>query len=205
MPVSIVNPRFRSDPIDAHSFAVLKGGYVQGWFTECSGITIERDVLAYKEGGVNHFEHQLPGGIRRANITLKHGLAGAELWDWFQTGQMTGQAERHHLLIVIYNAALFPISWWYLPDAYPVKWSGPGLKADGQEATVEEVELAYGGNGARHSSIQRSLSSTTEAHLNATEPDEAVPDVDLSALANKVYALLKRDLQIERERLGHRR
>lgn len=198
MPVTVSNPFFRSDPISDHSFAVLMEGVLRGWFTECSGITVEREVLAHKEGGVNHFEHQLPGHIRRANITFKHGLAGSELWNWFQKGRMTGLVDRRHITIVIYNTWLIPVSWWDLPEAFPVKWSGPGLKTKGQEAAVEEVEFAYGGSGAGQQTIQRSVSPA------AFEPEEAPLSIDLPALAQRVYALLRHELQVERERLGRR-
>ncbi|HMR68449.1 MAG TPA: phage tail protein [Anaerolineae bacterium] len=200
MPVTVSNPFFRSDPITSHSFVGLMDEYVGGWFTECGSITVERQVLAHKEGGVNHYEHQLPGGIRRANITLKHGLASSALWKWFEKGQMTGQVERRHVAIVIVEflgVTLIPIKWWHLPNAYPVKWSGPGLKTNGQEAAIEEVEFAYGGSGGSIiSSIQRSANPTPDAS------EEAASDIDLPALAKKVYALMKSELQVERERLG---
>jgi hypothetical protein len=35
--------------------------------------------------------------------------------------------------------------WWDFRDAYPVKWSGPELKADSGTVAVESVELVHRG------------------------------------------------------------
>lgn len=51
--------------------------------------------------------------------------------------------------------------------------------------------------------IQR---SSNEAEAN-TEAPNATPEqeVDLQSLANKLYSLLRQELQLERERLGNKR
>jgi hypothetical protein len=51
-------------------------------------------------------------------------------------------------------------------------------------------------------SVQR---DPTDNPASPDEVSEPGSDIDLKTLAEKVYALLKKDLQIERERLGRRR
>ena len=81
MPSTIVGPKDRIDPTLGFSFTVQIGDEIQGWFTECSGLTVQREVKEQPEGGVNDFVHQLPGRLKQSNITLKNGLAkiGAEI------------------------------------------------------------------------------------------------------------------------------
>jgi len=200
MTKTMTNPIFRTDPIPGYRFAVLWGGIIRGWFTECSGITIERDVLAHAEGGVNDYVHQLPGRLTQAKVTLKHGLAGNELWSWFQQGQVDGQVEHRHLSIVLYDSWLLPVSSWNLIDAYPARWVGSGLKSDSQEALVEEVEFACEGSSRLNPEqlVQRANGIPAVESAGSGQP------IDLMVLAKKIYGLLKTDLRVERERLGRK-
>lgn len=149
MPVAITQPKLRLDPLPNFGFAILMMRVVRGWFTECSGLAMEREVLDYTEGGTNHFVHQLPGRVKQNRIILKHGLAGNDLWRWFQTGLYDGKVERHNISIVLFTPALMVHTWWDIKDAFPVKWSGPTLNAGSNELTVETLELAHHGISMR--------------------------------------------------------
>jgi phage tail-like protein len=89
--------------------------------------------------------HQLPGRLKQNNVTLKHGLAGNELWEWFQKGMYDGKVERLNVTIVLYNADLTQKKWWDLIDAYPIKWTGPTFASDKHDITVESLELVHHG------------------------------------------------------------
>jgi phage tail-like protein len=145
MPVAIVEAKNRTDPIPGFSFTVEIGGEIQGWFTECTGLSVERKVDPKPEGGVNDFVHQLPGRLQQSKITLKHGLAGNELWEWFQKGMYDAKVERRNISIVLYNSDLTKKKWWDLDNAFPVKWTGPSLASDKVEITVESLELVHHG------------------------------------------------------------
>lgn len=201
MPATAGNPVWRTDPMPGYGFVVLLDKIVRGWFTECSGISVEREVIAYAEGGVNDHIHQLPGRVKAAHVTLKHGVAGNELWKWFQQGQYNGQVKQHHVSIAIINGSLIPLTLWNLLDAYPVKWSGPGLKTESGDVLVEEVQLAYEGSsgGSLGIGIQRKPDE-----LSVSSQPQVDPTINLSALAAKVYALFQADLRVERERLGYK-
>jgi phage tail-like protein len=186
-----------TDPLPGYKFVVVFQGAPAGWFTECSGLTLERGVITQAEGGVNDYEHQLPGPISYSRLTLKRGLADNILWDWFQQGLYDGKVERRHITVTLLNPDGSEARHWDLTNAYPLRWVGLDFQSDSDQIGVETLELAAGG-GSEQTLAQRALGETTPSTASAV----AAPPVDVPLLAQKVYALLKRDLEIERQRLG---
>jgi hypothetical protein len=68
MPVAIVGSAHRADPLLGYGFAILMSNKVKGWFTECSGLGVEREIKEQIEGGVNDYVHQLPGSALPSNM-----------------------------------------------------------------------------------------------------------------------------------------
>jgi phage tail-like protein len=197
----------RTDPADLIAkfrFGVEIQGVVVGWFTECGELSLEREVIPLKEGGVNDYVHQLPSRVSYSAITLKRGLADNVLWDWFQKGLYDGKVELHNVSIVLYGGDRAETRRWNLVDAYPVKWTGPELKGDSDDLAVETLEIGCGGGGGG-ASVQRAESEGVVGIGQAAPSTQAEEPVDLPALAAKVVGLLRRDLQLERERLGWNR
>jgi phage tail-like protein len=197
----------RTDPADLIAkfrFGVEIQGVVVGWFTECGDLSLEREVIPLKEGGVNDYVHQLPSRVSYSAITLKRGLADNVLWDWFQKGLYDGKVELHNVSIVLYGGDRAETRRWNLVDAYPVKWTGPELKGDSDDLAVETLEIGCGGGGGG-ASVQRAESEGVVGIGQAAPSTQAEEPVDLPALAAKVVGLLRRDLQLERERLGWNR
>ena len=197
MPVGILDPQQRVDPQLGFSFAVQLEDKILGWFTECGALTIEREVKPQPEGGVNDYIHQLPGRLKRLNITLKHGLAGNELWQWFQQGLYDVKVESRNISIVLYDGTLAEVRRWDLVDVYPAKWNGSTLNSANKEVFIESVEFAYAGSSAPEATDQRQ-----ENDQAVSNPTSSQPEIDIQALAQKVYQLLKEELRVERERLG---
>lgn len=193
------------DPSLGFRYAVEVGGIVAGWFTRCAGLSVERSLLAHEEGGVNAYVHQLPGRITRTRITLERGIAGPALWRWF-TGQQDeglyeGRVAYRDVTVILYNADLTEARRWHLPVALPVRWAGPNMEAGSEQVAIETLELAQsdgGGDGA----VQRAMA---EPGLGDEEPLRSRAEVDLRALAERVYDLLKQGLLVERERRGWHR
>jgi phage tail-like protein len=191
-----------TDPTPTYNFVVKIQDTEVGWFTECSGLTVEREVIPQPEGGVNDYVAQLPGPVSYSKLTLKRGLADNVLWDWFRTGWYDGKVERRHITITLLNPDRTEARHWDMTNAYPVRWSGPDFQSDSAQVGVETLELASGG-GAEQSVVQRALNEAA----NAVPIDRAVPqaaEIDLALLAEKVVALMKQELSIERERLGRK-
>ena len=190
-----------TDPVPGYKFIVTLQDTVAGWFTECSGLTLERSVITRAEGGVNDYEHQLPGPVNFSKLTLKHGLADNALWNWFQQGAYDGKVERRHVTITLLHPDGTEAHHWDLTNAYPVRWAGVDFESGSNQIGVETLEIASGG-GTEQTLVQRALGEEavdTEL-LGKTAPAQ----IDVAALAQKVYALLKHDLEIERQRLGRR-
>jgi phage tail-like protein len=193
------------DSVPGFRFAVEIQGIAAGWFTECGGLTVQRGVRTYEEGGQNAFVHQLPGPISHARVTLKRGVVDATLWAWFTGAQDEGLYESkvapRDVAIVVYGPDHTEIRRWNLARALPVKWSGPSLTAGDAQVAVETLELAQGdagGSGAVQRAVEAEPAGATEAAFGGQDPD-------LAALARRVYALLRDELRVEHQRRSRSR
>lgn len=134
------------NPVSDVRFAIEIGGKIVAWFTECSGLNVQREVTNHQEGGVNDYVHQLPGGIKYSNITFKRGISDDEvLWKWFQEGLYNGKVKRQAISIMLYSTDRTKVKTWNLRDAYPIKWTGPDLKTDSNGVAIETLEIVHHG------------------------------------------------------------
>ena len=136
----------RNDPYIAFNFLVEIEGLLVGGFTEVTGLQIETEVKEYREGGLNEYVHKLAGPTRYpSNLVLKHGLTDIEtLWSWHQDVTL-GMIERKNGTIYLLDRQGIPAMWWDFMEAYPVKWTGPELRADSNTVAVEAIELVHKG------------------------------------------------------------
>jgi phage tail-like protein len=80
-----------------------------------------------------------------ANLVLRRGLTDARaLWEW-QHDAATGSVKRRSGSIVLLNDAGEEAWRWNFVDAYPVRWTGPELRAGSATVAVEALELAHRG------------------------------------------------------------
>jgi phage tail-like protein len=125
-------------------FFLVDVGEAIGYFTECSGLAMEYDVMEYQEGGVNDFVHKLRGRMKFPNLVLKRGITHEESFTkWFLACRE--KTERRDLSVTMLGHDLKPIRTWSFAGAFPVKWSGPDLKAEPQGIAVETIEIAHQG------------------------------------------------------------
>ena len=136
----------RTDPFLGFNFAVEIRSLVVGGFSDVSGLQAELEVQEYREGGVNEYIHKRAGPTRYpSNLTLKKGITDATaLWSWY-CDVMQGTIERKNLSIVLMDSAGNEQRRWNFLRAYPVKWTGPDLRAATAEVAAETVELAHDG------------------------------------------------------------
>ena len=131
-------------------FAVEIDGIVVASFKECSGLNGEIQVETYREGGLNDYEHKLPGLATYGNLTLKSGVASAmDFWKWFYKTTM-GTIERKQVSVILFNhnlsdGKLGEAMRWNLLDAFPVKWEGPTFNASDANVVMQSLELAHHG------------------------------------------------------------
>lgn len=134
------------DPYLSFKFRVAIEGKEVGAFSEVRGLQVQVDVHEYREGGLNEYPHKLAGPIKYpSNLILKHGLMAADvLWQW-QQEIVNGVVNRHGGSIVLLDQAGNKRWCWYFRAAYPVRWSGPELRAGAAEVALETLELAHRG------------------------------------------------------------
>lgn len=147
-----------------------------GAFTECVLPTIQWETQKIVEGGVNHFVHQLPTHRQEATITLKRGIGlGQELFSWYAPalvadGQLIKKNVTIHLLAGKRNGinSDYPsaISW-TVTQAFPIKWTGPSLKAEGNAIAIESLELA-----CNEISVVATTIPATSANWNVTKQQQ---------------------------------
>lgn len=133
------------DPYGNYNFLVEIDGIARAAFRECSGFDSTIDVIEYREGGENTTTRKLPGMTKYSNITLKNGITDdRDLYDWHRR-VVTGETERKNGSIVLLNRKGEEKARWNFMRAWPTKWDGPDLNAEGNEIAIETLELAHEG------------------------------------------------------------
>ncbi len=147
-------PVFRPyDPIPQYMFAVELDGNDIGMFQECRGMSLEREVVDYKEGGANDLTMQFPGRSKAGRTTLKRYLNYSrpqQLYDWFNEGILTGKVRRVNLSIKVLSRVLLDgqenymvVQRWDLLNCWPVKYEAPELSAESVQPAAETFEFAW--------------------------------------------------------------
>lgn len=133
-------------PLPAFHFQVDWGGTRIG-FTEVSGLTLETQVIEYRDGASPVYSVQkMPGIPKFGNITCKRGIVAGDnqYFEWLNTTQLS-QVERRDITISLLNEKHEPVMVWKARNAFPVKVEGPGLKSTGNEVAIESLEIAHEG------------------------------------------------------------
>lgn len=134
-------------PLQSGRFLVEIGSEVVANFQDCSGLTVEVEVQEFVEGGNNEFIHKLPGRMKYTNITLKRGVTdNKQFSDWrpkVEGGKIT--VERKNISIILFSHSGETVKTWEVTDAYPIKWTGPDMRASSMDIAIETLELAHQG------------------------------------------------------------
>jgi phage tail-like protein len=88
----------------------------------------------------------MPGLRKFTKIILKRGIVKGDndFYTWMKTINLN-QAERRDIVIKLLNENHEPVMIWKASNAFPVKLTGPVLKANANEVAIEELELAHEG------------------------------------------------------------
>lgn len=133
-------------PLPSFHFTVEWGGKRVG-FSEVTGLDIEVQTISYREGAYKEYHvTKMPGIPQYSNIILKRGIIAGdnEFFEWLSTIKLN-QVERRNLTISLLNEEHEPVMVWKVKNAFPVKIKGPELKAAGNEAAIESLEIAHEG------------------------------------------------------------
>lgn len=134
-------------PLVGFHFALELQGKVSGYFTECSGIGSEHEVVDHKVVTPDGKQviMKVPGRLKWGDITLKRGVTSSmEIWNWRKQVE-DGKVEqaRCNGSIIMYDQTLKPVARWNFQRAWPTKVSGPTPKSDGNEIGLEELTIAH--------------------------------------------------------------
>ncbi len=132
-------------PYMSFRFRIEIGGIMSAQASEVTGLQIETETEAYEEGGVNDFVYQLPKKTKYQHIIIKRGITDRdEMWKWHMD-VVNGTFERKLVSIILMDITDEDKWRWDLSKAYPVKWTGPELRADSNTVAFETVELVHNG------------------------------------------------------------
>jgi phage tail-like protein len=137
----------REDPLVSFHFSVEIQGVVKGYFTEVSGLGSEHEITEQKVVNEKGQEMvlKIPGRLKWENIVLKRGITSSmDIWEWRKKVE-DGKVDeaRHDGSITMFDQSLNPVACWEFYRAWPVKVTGPSVKADSNEIGVEELTLAH--------------------------------------------------------------
>ena len=134
-------------PLVGFHFAIDIQGVIKGFFTECSGLGSEHEVIEHKivtEQG-QEVVMKIPGRMKWEDITLKRGItSNMDIWSWrkqVQDGDVDGA--RRDGSVIMFDQHLKEVARWNFERAWPVKVSGPSPKADSNEIGIEEMVLTH--------------------------------------------------------------
>lgn len=136
-------------PLPAFHFQVDWGGSkgTEVGFSEVSGLTIEHQIIEYRDGVSKEYSAvKMPGIPKFNNITMKRGIIAKDndFFKWLNTTKMN-KPERRNLTISLLNENHEPVITWKAINAFAVKVEGPGLKSTGNEVAIESIEVAHEG------------------------------------------------------------
>ena len=133
------------DPYRAYNFKLtFQPNITEAHFTEISGIGINVQTIAYREGGMRPFVHTVPGYVEYSPITLRYGLtASRELYDWFMTAVNGKVARRNCSILLLDSDSVAEVMRWDLVNAWPSQWRGSILNGLSSEVAIESLTLVY--------------------------------------------------------------
>jgi phage tail-like protein len=140
-----------SDPLIGFTFRLEVTGAapMTGYFTECSGIGSENEIVEHKvvdESG-HELVQKIPGRLKFQDVSLKRGItADMQIWAWralVEQGKL-GDA-RSNMSIIMMDRDYTDVARWDFLNCWPSKVTGPSVKSDDNSFGVEEVTIVHEG------------------------------------------------------------
>jgi phage tail-like protein len=133
------------DPYGNYNFVVEIDGIARAAFQEASGLTITVDVIEHREGNQITTPRKLPGMTKYTNITLKYGITDdMDLYNWHKD-VVQGKLERKNGSIILLDRQSQEVARWNFVRAWPTKYDGPSMNAEGTDVGIETFEIVHEG------------------------------------------------------------
>lgn len=135
------------DPLVGFNFALEVKGVLTGFFTECSGLGSENEIVTHNIVGESGKEmvRKIPGRLKWGDITMKRGVtSNMDFWDWRKMVEDGDVAKaRKDGSIIMYSQEGTEIARWNFERGWPSKISGPNVKSDDNSVVVEELTVTH--------------------------------------------------------------
>ena len=135
----------RIDPYLNFNFRVEIDGIQRFAFHEVSGMDSTIDAIEHREGGDNLTPRKLPGMTKHSNIVLKWGITDDPEMSRWHHDAVRGRVRRRNGSIVLLDRLGQEVVRWNFFNAWPAKWVGANLTAEGNDVAIETLELAHEG------------------------------------------------------------
>jgi len=134
----------QNDPYRSYNFKLEIGGVSEGHFTECSGLSVKVESIAYREAGNHQLVRHIPGPVEYGAVTLKYGVTKSrELWDWMMKAAEGDVQRRNVSILLLDSKGDNEIMRWNLQDAWPSEWQGAALNASEKALAIETLTIVY--------------------------------------------------------------
>jgi len=138
----------RAQPYGNQNFVVDLGTGTSGpdsSFAEVIIPGISVDVIEYRSGSDPNNVRKLPGLTHYGDVTLKRGIVGSlNLYQWIDAIRNGAtNAARNVTIQLLSEDRSAVVFTWKLFRAWPAKYVGPTLKAEGNDVALEELVLTY--------------------------------------------------------------
>jgi len=131
-------------PLPAFHYNVDIDGLPSMRFSEVSGLSIERQVITYKDGlSATKGSIHMPGLASEAKLSLKKGIMKADsaLYDWINSIQVTQVTKRTVMISLLDDSGEKPLVTWKVLGAFPTKLDAPAFNATSNEVALESLDL----------------------------------------------------------------
>lgn len=140
----MARPGQRREAFGAYHFSVEVPGGAQAHFRSVSGLKSESEVVIVQEGGVNSYEHKLPGRTKWPNLILKQGFADGTFCKLREL-VVNETITRFNGTIIQLGPGGRPVYKWNFVEGWICKWEGPEFDASKNEISIETIEIAHHG------------------------------------------------------------
>ncbi len=130
----------------------IDGTPVKAGFTEVSGLDKETEMIEYREGADPTKYKRIILGLNKMNrVTLKRGVFADDtryqFYNWWNKtiDQQTTEGAQKDVTIKLLDEIGEPVMTWKLSKAIALKMQSTDLKSDGNEISIESLELGHEG------------------------------------------------------------
>ncbi len=137
----------REDPLVGFNYGLDLMEKAAGFFTECSGLGSESEVVEQKvvDNNGNELVRKIPGRLKWQDVTLKRPITSEmDLWDWqTEVDEGTIDGARINGSIVMFDQTHTEVARWNFDRGWLKKIGGPQMKSDGNDIVMEEIVIAH--------------------------------------------------------------